>query len=151
MNTVKKCFVLWLTGLSGAGKTTLSKALQKKIDKCVVLDGDRLRTGVNKDLGFTDQDRVENIRRTGELSKVLWEQGVPVIVALISPLIFAREGVRKAFPEGSFIEVFVDCPLSVCKARDVKGLYKRTISQFTGIDSAYEPPKQPELIINTEK
>lgn len=151
MKTVKEPFVVWLTGFSGAGKTTLAIELQKEISAGIILDGDRLRVGVNKDLGFTDQDRLENIRRTGEIAKVLWEQGNLVIVALISPFSAAREAVRTMFPKGKFIEVFVDCPLAVCKARDVKGLYKRTISQFTGIDSPYEVPQNPEIIVNTEK
>jgi adenylyl-sulfate kinase len=151
MMSVKKVFVLWLTGLSGAGKTTLAQELQKQIAESIILDGDLLRSSLNKDLGFTDVDRVENIRRTGAIAQMLWAQEKNVIVALISPFISARAAVRSLFPKGHFIEIFVDCSLAVCQERDVKGLYKQTISQFTGIDSPYEVPQNPELVINTEK
>jgi bifunctional enzyme CysN/CysC len=145
--------VLWLTGLSGAGKSTVANLVEKHLAErgrhTYVLDGDNVRHGLNKDLGFTDADRVENIRRVAETAKLLVDAGLIVIVSLISPFRSERRMARELFEAGEFIEVFVDTPLSVCEARDPKGLYKRAragmIKNFTGIDSSYEPPEAAEV------
>ncbi len=149
--------VLWLTGYSGAGKTTISDLLKAALVEAgstsVVLDGDQIRRGLCSDLSFSDADRTENIRRVAEVARVLVNSGVVTIVALISPLHKDREMARAKFEAGSFVEIFVDTPLAVAEARDVKGLYRRAragqLTQFTGVDSAYEPPLQPEIHINT--
>ena len=152
-------FVVWLTGLSGAGKSTLGTELERHLFglgiHTYLLDGDNLRMGMNSDLGFTERDRQENIRRAGELAKVLVDAGVVVIVALISPYQKDRQMVRQIMNDGEFIEVYVNCPLEVCAQRDPKGLYKKVkagaIKNFTGFDSPYEEPVNPELNIQTDK
>lgn len=149
--------LLWFTGLSGAGKSTVANALDVALfDKgyhTFLLDGDNVRHGLNKDLGFSNSDRVENIRRIGEVCKLFTDAGLIVLSAFIAPFASDREMVRNLFPAGEFIEVFVSTPLSVCEQRDPKGLYKRAragqLKRFTGIDSPYEAPKNPELVIDT--
>lgn len=149
--------VLWFTGLSGSGKSTVANAVDKMLHdlgcKTYVLDGDNVRHGLNGDLGFSDTDRVENIRRIGEVSKLFADAGLLVSTAFISPFIADRKMVREALNSGEFIEVFVDTPLEVCEQRDPKGLYKKArageIKNFTGIDSAYEVPVKPEIHIET--
>ena len=147
--------ILWLTGLSGAGKSTLANALEHELftRRChtMVLDGDNLRLGLNRDLGFAPADRRENIRRIGEVSRLFVQSGLIVITAFISPFRDDRRMVRSLVEPGEFIEIFMDTPLEVCEARDVKGLYRRArsheISEFTGISSPYEAPEHPELHI----
>lgn len=154
----QKGTVLWFTGLSGAGKTTLSSALEKTLfehDALVtLLDGDIVRQGLNQDLGFSLEDRKENIRRIGEVAKLLANNAFIVIVAFISPLRADRDRVRALVEPGRFVEVFVDCPLDICEQRDTKGLYKKArageISNFTGISSPYEPPLNPEIHLHTD-
>lgn len=149
--------LLWFTGLSGSGKSTIANLVEKKLfalnKHTFLLDGDNVRHGLNKDLGFTDADRVENIRRVGEVSKLMTESGLIVMTAFISPFQSERQMVRDLFDEGEFIEVFVDTPLEVAEERDVKGLYKKArageLKNFTGIDSPYEAPTQPEITVNT--
>ena len=155
----QKGTVVWMTGLSGAGKTTVSIALENALfeQKALVtlMDGDVVRTGLNRDLGFSAKDRKENIRRIGEVAKLLANQAFVVIVAFISPFREDRDWVRQSMGNGRFIEVFVDCPLAVCEERDTKGLYKKArkgeINDFTGISSPYEPPASPEIHIKTSK
>ena len=151
--------VVYLTGLSGAGKSTLAvltehRLLQRRFRACV-LDGDDLRSGLCRDLGFSNEDRVENMRRVTEIARLMVDAGLLVITALISPFRAERAAARARFAPGEFIEVFVDAPLSVCEARDPKGLYKRArrgdIPNFTGIDSAYESPLEPELRIDSAR
>lgn len=152
----KPC-VLWFTGLSGAGKSTIANALDIELYKMgyhtYLLDGDNVRHGLNKDLGFSDKDRVENIRRIGESAKLFVEAGILVMTAFISPFKADREMVRTMLEIGQFIEVFVDTPLDICEDRDPKGLYKKArageIKNFTGIDSAYEAPKSPEIVLDS--
>jgi bifunctional enzyme CysN/CysC len=152
----KPC-VLWFTGLSGSGKSTIANALEKRLHALgrhtYVLDGDNIRHGLNKDLGFTDVDRVENIRRVAEAARLFVEAGLIVMVSFISPFRSERRMARDLFQEGEFIEVYVDTPLEVCEARDPKGLYRKAraglISNFTGIDSTYEPPERAELSFAT--
>jgi bifunctional enzyme CysN/CysC len=149
--------VLWFTGLSGAGKSTIANEVEKSLAlmnrHTFLLDGDNVRHGLNKDLGFTEADRIENIRRVGEIAKLMADAGLIVLTAFISPFRADREMVRSMLPEGEFIEIFVDTPLEVAEARDVKGLYKKArageLKNFTGIDSPYEPPEQPEIRVNT--
>ena len=151
--------VLWLTGLSGAGKTTLANQLERVFfdqGKLVyVLDGDKVRAGLGSDLGFSAEDRVENIRRIGEVTKLFTDAGLIVIVACVSPFRKDRDSVRLALAPGRLIEIFVDSPLEVCEKRDVKGLYKKAragiIEDFTGISSPYEPPLSPEIHLKTDK
>lgn len=155
----QKGTILWFTGLSGSGKTTLSIALEKELFKkdalVTILDGDVVRSGLNQDLGFSDADRKENIRRIGEVAKLLAHQALVVIVAFISPFREDRERVRQSVGAGRFVEVFVDCPLEVCEERDTKGLYKKArngeINDFTGISSPYEPPQSPEIHAKTSE
>ena len=155
----QKSVVIWLTGLSGSGKSTLGRALEKKLlDEgyiAFLLDGDSLRNGLNKDLGFSIEDRNENIRRAGEVCKLLSNAGLIVITSFISPLRQQRDAIRAQFKKGCFVEVFVNASLVVCESRDVKGLYKKAraseIKNFTGIDSPYEQPLSPELIIESDK
>ncbi len=155
----QKPAVLWLTGLSGAGKSTIANIVETKLARMnrhtFLLDGDNVRHGLNKDLGFTDADRVENIRRVGEVAKLMTDAGLIVITAFISPFRAERDMVRAMMPAGEFIEVFIDTPLAEAEARDVKGLYKKAragqLKNFTGIDSPYEPPEEPELRIDTTK
>ncbi|WP_010283866.1 adenylyl-sulfate kinase [Bacillus timonensis] len=157
-NQHKSC-VIWFTGLSGSGKSSLANALDKELFsqnvQSYVLDGDNIRHGLNAGLGFSKEDRKENIRRIGEVSKLFVDSGQIVSTAFISPFREDREQVRALFPEGDFIEVYVKCPISVCENRDPKGLYKKArngeISEFTGVSSPYEEPNQPELVIETDK
>lgn len=143
---------IWLTGLSGAGKSTLAKTLDAYLYAAglhsYVLDGDNLRHGLNQDLGFSQQDRSENVRRVAQVARLMVDAGLVVIVGLISPLRQDRQLARSLFEPGEFIEVFVDAPLAVCEQRDVKGLYAKArrgeLPQFTGIDSPYETPEAPE-------
>jgi adenylylsulfate kinase len=149
--------VLWFTGLSGAGKSTIAHAVEEELYQkgfhTFVLDGDNVRHGLCGDLGFSDTDRVENIRRIGEVSKLFVEAGVLVLTAFISPFRADRDKVRALLNPNDFIEIYCQCPLSVCEDRDVKGLYKRArsgeIKAFTGISSPYEEPQHPELVIDT--
>lgn len=150
--------VLWFTGFSGSGKSTLANRVEQLLcheyrAHTYLLDGDNIRTGLNRDLGFSDQDRVENIRRIGEVSRLFVDAGLIVLTAFISPFRADRDAVRARLPEGAFFEVFVDCPLEVCEQRDPKGLYQRArqgkIAEFTGITSPYEPPLAPELTLPT--
>jgi len=151
--------VVWLTGLSGAGKSTLASAVEKVLRasgvRCYVLDGDRLRHGLNRDLGFSDADRAENIRRVGEVAKLMVDAGLVVLVALISPFRADRQKARDLFRAGDFIEVHVSKPLEVCERRDPKGLYRKAraaeMRDFTGISSPYEPPEAPELELDTAR
>lgn len=149
--------VVWLTGLSGSGKSTLAGLLEEALHaenfKTCLLDGDSVRTGLNKDLGFSDADRKENIRRVGEVCKLMVDAGLVVITAFISPFREEREMVRSLFQKEEFLEVFVNAPLTICEERDTKGLYKKArageIRQFTGIDSPYEQPEHPDLELDT--
>lgn len=151
--------VVWLTGLSGSGKSTIANAVERKLFQeqyqSYLLDGDNIRHGLNKDLGFTEIDRKENIRRIGEVAKLFVDSGSITITAFISPFREERDYVRKMLQEGQFIEVYVKCPLDVCEKRDPKGLYakarKGIIPNFTGISSPYEAPVDPELIIETDQ
>lgn len=146
--------LIWLTGLSGSGKTTIAEALKPQLANGYILDGDVLRKGINQDLQFNEEDRIEVGRRTGEIAKILLDAGHNVIVASISPHRVARNKVRSLIGE-SFIEVFVQCPLEICEQRDPKGLYRKArageIKHFTGIDSPYEEPAHPEVIVATHK
>jgi len=153
----QKPAVVWLTGLSGAGKSTIANIVEKKLARMnrhtFLLDGDNVRHGLNKDLGFTDADRVENIRRVGEVARLMTDAGLIVITAFISPFRAEREMVRQMMAPGEFVEVHIDTPLAEAEKRDVKGLYKKArageLKNFTGIDSPYEPPEEPELRIDT--
>lgn len=152
-------YVLWFTGLSGAGKTTLANRLHHELNakglSSYVLDGDRLRLGLNRDLDFSPEDRSENLRRAGEVSKILIETGTIVLAAFISPSKSDRHMIRQMFSDGKYIEVYVQCPLHVCESRDPKGLYKKArrgaIPDFTGITAAYEEPESPELVIQADQ
>lgn len=152
----KPCCI-WLTGLSGAGKSTIANALDAILHaqgkKSFLLDGDNLRHGLNKDLGMSETDRAENIRRVGEVAKLLFDAGLIVVCAFISPYRRDRQMVRSLIGHGNFIEVFVDTPLAVCESRDPKGLYKKArqgiLKNFTGISDPYEAPVSPELTIDT--
>jgi len=151
--------LLWFTGLSGAGKSTIANLVEKQLfalgRHSFLLDGDNIRHGLNRDLGFTDADRVENIRRVGEVGKLMTDAGLIVLTAFISPFRAEREMVRAMLPPGQFVEIHIDTPLSVTESRDVKGLYKKAragqLKNFTGIDSPYEPPTAPEIHIDTTK
>ncbi|CAH6794398.1 adenylyl-sulfate kinase [Vibrio chagasii] len=150
---------LWFTGLSGSGKSTVANAVESKLlqmgKHSYLLDGDNVRHGLNKDLGFSDTDRIENIRRIGEVAKLFVDAGNIVLTAFISPFISDRKQVRDLMQDGEFLEVFVDTPLEVCEQRDPKGLYKKArageIKHFTGIDSEYQAPVNPEIHLKTEK
>ena len=149
--------VLWFTGLSGSGKSTIANEVEKSLNlmnrHTFLLDGDNVRHGLNKDLGFTEADRIENIRRVGEVAKLMTDAGLIVLTAFISPFRAERKMVREMLPDAEFIEIFVDTPLAVAEERDVKGLYKKArsgqLKNFTGIDSPYEPPESPEIRVNT--
>ena len=149
--------VLWFTGLSGSGKSTIANEVEKRLAlmnrHTFLLDGDNVRHGLNKDLGFTEADRIENIRRVGEVARLMADAGLIVLTAFISPFRAERDMVRAMLPEGEFVEIFVDTPLEVAEARDVKGLYKKArsgeLKNFTGIDSPYEPPERPDIVVNT--
>ena len=151
--------LLWFTGLSGSGKSTIANALDVALFErgyhTFLLDGDNVRHGLNKDLGFSDEGRVENIRRIGEVSKLFTDAGVIVLSAFISPFTTDRRLVRNLFPAGEFIEVFMDTPLQTCEERDPKGLYEKAragkIKNFTGIDSPYEAPERPEVRLDTSQ
>jgi bifunctional enzyme CysN/CysC len=150
--------VIWLTGLSGSGKSTIANAaekiLYKKGYRTYILDGDNFRHGLSKDLGFTESDRIENIRRISEVSKLMMDAGIIVITAFISPYRSERDMAKRMFDAKDFKEVFIDTPLKIAEERDPKGLYKKARSgelpNFTGIDSSYEPPLNPDLTINTD-
>src|SRR4030067_1207509 len=156
-NGYKGC-LLWFTGLSASGKSTIAHALCKHLIKLginsYVLDGDNVRHGLNKDLGFSPEDRKENIRRIGEVSKLFIDAGLIIMTAFISPYREDRNNIRKLLKEGEFIEVFIKCPLQECERRDPKGIYKRAkadeIKEFTGISAPYEEPENPEIMLNTD-
>ena len=153
----QKGTVIWFTGLSGSGKSTLAleveNALYQRGHLTYVLDGDNIRHGLNKNLGFSPEDREENIRRIGEVAKLFADAGVIAMTAFISPYRADRDNARDLLDEGRFVEIFTDCPLEVCEARDTKGLYKKArageIKEFTGISAPYEAPSHPELTVNT--
>jgi adenylylsulfate kinase len=154
--------VLWFTGLSGCGKSTIAMALEAALIQkgylAFVLDGDNVRHGLNKNLGFSDADRTENIRRIGEVAKLFIQSGTLAITSFISPFRSDRDAVRNLLPKGDFIEIFIDAPLEVCEQRDPKSLYKKARAavaggkglHFTGIDSPYEPPVSPELHLHSD-
>jgi adenylylsulfate kinase len=153
-----KACVLWFTGLSGAGKSTLAHAVEERLHqlgcRTFVLDGDNVRHGLSSNLGFSEDDRKENIRRIGEAAKLMMEAGVIAMTAFISPFRADREAVRKLMPHGDFLEIYCKASLETCEARDVKGLYKKArageIKNYTGIDSPYEAPVKPELVLHTD-
>ena len=150
---------LWFTGLSGSGKSTIAleaeSLLFERGVKTYVLDGDNIRHGLNKDLGFSPEDRTENIRRIGEVAKLFVDAGLVVMTAFISPYREDRNTVRDLMKNGEFVEIYVECDLEVCEQRDPKGLYKKArageIKEFTGIDAPYEEPESPELVVNTSE
>lgn len=154
-----KAGVIWFTGLSGAGKSTLAHALEEELYqqgcRTFVLDGDNVRHGLSSNLGFSEADRKENIRRIGEVAKLMMESGIIVMSAFISPFREDRELVRNLMPHGDFIEIYCKASLTTCEERDVKGLYKKArageIKNYTGIDSPYEEPIKPELVVDTEQ
>ena len=154
-----KSVVIWFTGLSGSGKSTLAHAVEERLFnkgcRTFVLDGDNVRHGLNSDLGFGEKDRKENIRRIGEVSKLMLEAGFIIMTAFISPFREDRIAVRNLIPNGDFIEIYCKASLETCEARDVKGLYKRArageIKNYTGIDSPYEVPENADLIIDTDQ
>ena len=153
-----KSVIIWFTGLSGSGKSTLAHSVEEKLHnlgcRAYVLDGDNVRHGLSSNLTFSDDDRKENIRRIGEAAKLMMEAGVIAMTAFISPFKEDRNLVRQLLTQGDFIEIYCNASLEVCESRDVKGLYKRArageIKNYTGIDSPYEAPDNPELVINTE-
>ena len=159
MQNNHKSIVLWFTGLSGSGKSTLAHAVEEELYqkgcRTIVLDGDNVRHGLCKDLDFSDKDRKENIRRIGEVSKLFIESGVITLTAFISPFEEERNKIKKMLTDGDLVEIYVKCLISVCEDRDTKGMYKKAknneISNFTGISSPYEQPKNPDLVINTDK
>ena len=154
-----KSTVLWFTGLSGSGKSTLAHAVEEELHqigcRTIVLDGDNIRHGLCKDLDFSDKNRKENIRRIGEVAKLFIESGVITLTAFISPFKEERNKARELLSDGDLIEIYVKCPISVCEARYVKGMYKKAkankIKNFTGISSPYEAPENPDLILDTDK
>lgn len=154
-----KSFVLWFTGLSGSGKSTLANAVENHLfetgHNVIVLDGDNIRHGLCSDLGFTEEDRNENMRRIGEVAKLFVESGTIVLAAFVSPYREDRERARSRLPHGDFYEVFCNCDISVCEDRDPKGLYARArkgeIENFTGISAPYEEPIKPDMVVNTNK
>ncbi len=154
-----KSVALWFTGLSGAGKSTIAHAVEERLHglgcRTFVFDGDNVRHGLCSDLGFSDEDRSENLRRIGEMVKLFTEAGVIALTAFISPFVKDRERVRNLLPHGDFLEIYCRCSLTVCEDRDVKGLYKRArageIKEFTGISSPYEEPLNPELALDTDQ
>jgi len=151
--------VLWLTGLSGSGKTTIAFALEEELFACgklvYILDGDNIRCGLNSDLGFEEPDRTENIRRVAEVAALFADCGVIVITAFISPFRLDRQKAKKIIGKKDFSEIFIDAPIEICESRDPKGLYKKArdglISNFTGLTSPYEPPEEPDILIRTDK
>lgn len=150
---------VWFTGLSGSGKSTLAFAVEEALlgkgVACYVLDGDNIRFGLNRDLGFSPEDRTENIRRIGEVCRLFQDAGLIVLTAFISPYRADRQQVRDLHPDETFVEVFVDTPLEVCESRDVKGLYAKArageIPEFSGISAPYEAPDSPEIIVDTSR
>ena len=156
--THQKPCVLWFTGLSGSGKSTIANALEEVLHRngnfTYLLDGDNVRHGLNSDLGFDEASRVENIRRIGEVTKLFIDSGMIVLTAFISPFIKDRKMVKSLLEEDEFVEIFIDTPLAVCEKRDPKGLYKKAragkIKDFTGIDSPYEPPIKPDIHIKND-
>lgn len=158
-NKNQKPCLLWFTGLSGSGKSTIANALDVALHErgyhTFLLDGDNVRHGLCQDLGFSNEDRIENIRRVGEVCKLFADAGLIVMSAFISPFASDRRMVRELFPAGEFIEVFMDAPLETCELRDPKGLYQKArageIKHFTGIDSPYESPEHPEICLNTSQ
>ena len=154
-----KSVVLWFTGLSGAGKSTIAHAVEENLHslscRTYVLDGDNVRHGLCSDLGFSVADRTENIRRIGEVAKLMMDGGLIVLTAFISPFRSDREKARSLMPHGDFLEIHCNCSLDVCESRDVKGLYKKArtglVKEFTGVSSPYEEPINPELILDTDK
>jgi adenylylsulfate kinase len=154
----QKPLMIWFTGLSGSGKSTLAVQLEAQLHakgfKTYLLDGDNIRTGLNKDLTFTDEGRIENIRRIGEVGKLMLDAGLVVLSAFISPFEADRKQVRSIVGKENYLEVFVDTPLEVCEQRDVKGLYQKArkgeVKNFTGIDSPYERPVSPDLVLATD-
>jgi bifunctional enzyme CysN/CysC len=154
---VNEPITVWLTGLSASGKSTLAFALAQRLSEagraCHVLDGDKVRRGLNRDLGFSLADRSENIRRIAEVAKLMVDAGLIVLVSFISPFFADREMARSLFADGEFVEVFVDTPFDECARRDVKGLYAKALrgelKNFTGFDSPYEPPQHPEVHLLT--
>lgn len=154
-----KSIILWFTGLSGSGKSTLAHAVEDCLYRMgistFVLDGDNVRHGLCSDLGFSDSNRVENIRRVGELAKLMIDAGIVTLTAFISPFKSDRNIARKLIPQGDFLEIYCKCPIEICELRDVKGLYKKArageISFFTGIESPYEEPENPELVVDTHE
>ena len=148
---------VWLTGLSGSGKSTIAVEVEKRLlergVRTYILDGDNIRHGLNQNLGFSPEDRTENIRRIGEVAKLFSDAGLVALTAFISPYRADRDQVRAIMQPGDFIEVFVDCPVEVCEQRDVKGLYKKArageIKEFTGISAPYEAPSKPEMVLET--
>lgn len=151
--------LIWFTGLSGSGKSTIAVEVEKKLFelgfKTYLLDGDNVRSGLNNNLGFSDVDRIENIRRIAEVSKLMLDAGIIVLASFISPFQSEREEVKKMVSESKYVEIFVNCPIEICEKRDVKGLYSKArkgeIKNFTGIDSSYEIPNYPDIIVETDK
>jgi adenylylsulfate kinase len=154
-----RSFILWFTGLSGSGKSTIAHRLEERLFdngvRTYVLDGDNVRTGLNKDLGFSAEDREENIRRIGQVAKLFVDAGLVALTAFISPYKKDRAAVRSLVGSDEFVEIYVKCPLEICEQRDVKGLYEKArrgvVKQFTGIDDPYEEPENPEIILETDK
>ncbi len=157
--TGHKACILWFTGLSGSGKSTLANAVEESLHRegrlTYLLDGDNIRHGLNRDLGFSTEDRMENIRRIGEVARLFCDAGLIVLTSFISPFQKDRDQVRSLVGRGEFVEIFVKCSLDTCEKRDPKGMYKKArageIREFTGIDSPYEEPENPEIVINTEE
>ncbi|MDP7422568.1 MAG: adenylyl-sulfate kinase [bacterium] len=157
--TGHKACILWFTGLSGSGKSTLANAVEESLHRegrlTYLLDGDNIRHGLNRDLGFSTEDRMENIRRIGEVARLFCDAGLIVLTSFISPFQKDRDQVRSLVERGEFVEIFVTCSLDTCEKRDPKGMYKKArageIREFTGIDSPYEEPENPEIVINTEE
>ncbi len=151
--------ILWFTGLPSSGKSTLANEVEKRLIthaiRTYILDGDNVRMGLNKGLGFSEEDRAENIRRVGEVSKLFVDAGDIVLSAFVSPYRRDRDAIKENVENGEFIEIFIKCPVEVCEQRDVKGLYKKAregvIKGFTGIDDPYEEPLNPEIVIDTDK
>jgi adenylylsulfate kinase len=152
-----KSYILWFTGLSGSGKSTIANIIERKLHELgistYILDGDNLREGLNQNLRFSPEDRKENIRRTGEIAKLFVDSGIVVLATLISPYAEDRKRIRKRVAKGEFIEIYVKCSLEVCEMRDIKGLYKRAregeLTNMTGISAPYEEPETPEIVIET--
>lgn len=155
----QKAVMLWFTGLSGSGKSTLAIALERELHRrgflCRILDGDNIRAGINKNLGFSEEDRIENIRRIAEVAKLFVDTGIITLAAFISPTNEIRRMAADIIGEDDFLEIYVSTPIEVCERRDVKGLYKKArkgeIKNFTGISSVFEEPESPALIIDTSK